>query len=410
MAPFDPRSLYEWLTDRVSPRTRRNLRSELDSSFLAKLGVVILIVVLVFAVFAPLVAPWNPTSQTLDDKQQPPLGFSRAETQVSQEMVDGEVKIINETKYVNATVAHPLGTDALGQDMLSRVIYGARTSLLVGVLGTVLAMAIGVPIGLISGYYKGRVDDALMRVADVSLAFPSLVLAIALVGLFGQATVNVPDPFVASGLSEFVRSLVALPGGLTYPPGMPETFALPGTVVLVVGIVNWVWFARVARGEALGVSEEEYVTASEALGGSNRYIIRRHILPNSVTPILVLATIQIAAIILLESSLSFLGFSGANLSWGFDISAGREYQTTAWWIAAMPGLAIVITVIGVNLVGDWLRDAPVVPRLLGGEPLVGLRHLCRSRVPDDGVVDRGDARARNCDHGHRREPRRRLAP
>jgi len=357
MAPFDPRSLYEWLTDRVSPRTRRNLRSELDSSLLAKLGVGILIVVLVSAVFAPLIAPWNPTAQTLDDKQQPPLGFSRAETQVSQEMVDGEVQIVEETEYIDATVAHPLGTDALGQDMLSRVIYGARTSLLVGVLGTVLAMAIGVPIGLISGYYKGRVDDALMRIADVSLAFPSLVLAIALVGLFGQATVNVPDPFVTSGLSEFLRGLVSLPGGLSYPPGMPETFALPGTVILVVGIVNWVWFARVARGEALGVSEEEYVTASKALGGSNRYVIRRHILPNSVTPILVLATIQIAAIILLESSLSFLGFSGANLSWGFDISAGREYQTTAWWIAAMPGLAIVITVIGVNLVGDWLRDA-----------------------------------------------------
>ena len=356
-SPYDPRRLTDRLAGSVSPRTLRNLRNEFARSGLAKLGVALLVLVVLLAVFAPFVAPWNPTKQDLDDKQQPPLGFSRATTQVTQETVNGSVRIVNETVMVNATVAHPLGTDGLGRDMASRVVYGARTSLLVGLLGTMLAMLIGVPAGLISGYYGGNVDDSLMRIADVSLAFPSLVLAIALVGLWGQAAVPVPDPFVVSGISETVRSVISLPGGLTYPTGMPETFTLPGTVIVVVGIVNWVWFARVARGEALSVREEEYVKAARSLGGEDGFIIRKHVLPNSLTPILVLGTIQVAAIILLESALSFLGFSGTTLSWGFDVAQGRQYQTTAWWIATVPGLAIVVTVIGINLIGDWLRDA-----------------------------------------------------
>jgi peptide/nickel transport system permease protein len=211
----------------------------------------------------------------------------------------------------------------------------------VGTLGTLLAMLIGVPVGLVAGYYRGRIDDALMRFADVMLAFPSLVLAVALVGLWGQATRRVPDPFVAAGLA----------------PGMPPTVVVPGTVIVVVALVTWVWFARVARGEALSVREEEYVKAARSLGASDRFVIRKHVLPNSVTPILVLGTIQVAAIILLESALSFLGFSGTELSWGFDINQGRDSLATSWWIATIPGIAIVLAVIGINLVGDWLRDA-----------------------------------------------------
>ena len=342
----------------VSPRTLRNLRNEFDRSLLAKIGVALALVVLFVGVFAPLLAPWNPTSQDLDNKQVPPLGFDRTTTEVTQEPTDdGGIEIVNETVTIPAQPAHPLGTDGLGRDMLSRVFYGARTSLLVGVLGTLLAMALGVPVGLVAGYFRGYVDDGLMRIADVSLAFPSLVLAIALVGLFGQAAVKIPDPIVASGLSETVRATFELPWGLAYPPGMPGTFTLPGTVIVVVGLVNWVWFARVARGEALTVREEEYVKAARSMGASDRFVIRRHVLPNSLTPILVLATLQVAAIVLLESALSFLGFSGTTLSWGFDIAQGRQYQATAWWIAAVPGLAIVTTVIAINLVGDWLRDA-----------------------------------------------------
>jgi len=320
----------------------RNLKDEFDRSLLAKLGVALVTLAVLTAVFAPLVAPWNPTRQGLEDKQQPPLGFSRTETQVTQETVDGQVRIINETVRVNATVDHPLGTDGLGRDMLSRIIYGARTSLVVGILGTLLATLVGVPVGLVAGYYRGRIDDSLMRVADVSLAFPSLVLAIALIGLWGRASYPVPDPFVWVGLVE----------------GMPPTFVMPGTVVIVVGLVNWVWFARIARGEALSLRSQEYVKAARALGASDPRIIWSHVLPNAMTPIIVLATIQIAAIILLESALSFLGFSGTTLSWGFDIAQGRDYISSGqWWIAAMPGLAIMLSVIGINLVGDWLRDA-----------------------------------------------------
>jgi len=335
----------------ISPRTLRNLRKELRSSALAKIGIVLVLAMILIAAFAPFIALHNPTNQNLDENNLPPMGFSRTTEETTSEMVNGSLELTNETVYVNATASHPMGTNSLGQDVYSRAVYGARTSMMVGVLGTLLAAVLGVSVGLVAGFYRGRVDDALMRFADVSLAFPSLVLAIALIGLWGRAAVDVPDPFVVFGLVDPVRSALGL------PTGMPDSFVLPGTVIVVVGLVNWVWFARIARGEALSIREEEYVKAARALGASDARIIGRHVLPNATTPILVLATIQVAAIILLESSLSFLGFSGTTLSWGFDISQGRAYLSTAWWIATVPGLAIVLAVIGVNLVGDWLRDA-----------------------------------------------------
>jgi len=335
----------------ISPRTIRNLKKELRSSGLAKLGIVLVLLMVFVAVFAPFIAIQNPTSQNLDDNNLPPLGFSKTSQETSSEMVNGSLEVTNETVVTNATAAHPLGTNSLGQDMYSRAVYGARTSMLVGILGTILAAVLGVSVGLVSGYYRGRVDDALMRFADISLAFPSLVLAIALIGLWGRAAVKVPDPFVSLGLVTPVRNALGL------PPNMPEMFVLPGTVIVVVGLVNWVWFARIARGEALSIREEEYVKAAKALGANDQRVITRHVLPNATTPILVLATIQVAAIILLESSLSFLGFSGTTLSWGFDISQGRGYLSSAWWIATVPGMAIVLAVVGINLVGDWLRDA-----------------------------------------------------
>jgi peptide/nickel transport system permease protein len=326
----------------VSPRIIRNLKNEFRNSHLAKLGLVLVIAVVLVAVFAPLVAPHDPTAQQLEQSKLPPIGFSKTTNETTSQMVNGSIQTVVNTTTIESDVAHPLGTDGLGRDMLSRVIYGARTSLLVGILGTMFAVLLGVPVGLIAGYFGGSVDDSLMRIADVSLAFPSLVLAIALIGLWGRATVAIPDPFVAVGLAS----------------GMPDASTLPVTVVIVVGLVNWVWFARVARGEALSLRTEEYVKAARALGASNGRIIRRHVLPNAVTPIIVLGTVQIAAIILLESSLSFLGFSGTTLSWGFDISQGRDYVSSGqWWIATMPGLAIMLSVIGINLLGDWLRDA-----------------------------------------------------
>jgi peptide/nickel transport system permease protein len=326
----------------VSPRVIRNLKKQFRSSLLPKVGLLLVAVAILVAVFAPLIAPHDPTAQNLNLTELPPLGFTKTVNDTSARMVDGELRTVTNVTTVEARLSYPLGTDGLGRDMLSRVIYGARTSLLVGILGTALAVLVGVPVGLVAGYSGGNVDDALMRFADVSLAFPSLVLAVALIGLWGRATVPIPDPFVAAGLVS----------------GMPPTTTLPITVVVVVGLVNWVWFARVARGEALSLRQQEYVKAARALGASDTRIIGRHVLPNAMTPIIVLGTVQIAAIILLESALSFLGFSGTTLSWGFDISQGQDYVSSGqWWIATMPGLAIMLSVIGINLVGDWLRDA-----------------------------------------------------
>jgi peptide/nickel transport system permease protein len=335
----------------ISPRTLRNLKKELRSSGLAKLGIVLVMLMLFVAIFAPFIALHNPTNQNLDENNLPPLGFSKTSQETTSEMVNGSLQVTNETVVTNATAEHPLGTNSLGQDIYSRAVYGARTSMMVGILGTLLAAILGVTVGLVSGYYRGRIDDALMRFADVSLAFPSLVLAIALIGLWGRAAVEVPDPFISLGLITPFRNALGL------PPDMPETFVLPGTVIVVVGVVNWVWFARIARGEALSIREEEYVKAAKALGADDFRVVARHVLPNATTPILVLATIQVAAIILLESALSFLGFSGTTLSWGFDISQGRAYLSSAWWTATVPGIAIVLAVVGINLVGDWLRDA-----------------------------------------------------
>lgn len=326
----------------ISPRTRRNLWYELKRSGLAKLGIILFVGIVGVAVFAPFLAPHDPTNQHLGLKLLPPIGFSKKTTSTTSHLVNGSIQTVTNTTYVNATWNYPLGTDSLGRGMLSRVIYGARTSILVGLLGTAVAAIIGVPVGLAAGYYGGNVDDTLMRAADISLAFPSLVLAVSLVGLFGRAAVEIPDPWVVLGLA---------------PQTMPATFTLPGTVILVVGLVNWVWLARIARGEALSITEAEYVKAARSIGASDFRILSRHVLPNALTPILVLATIEVAAIILLSASLAYLGFSGTTLSWGFDISQGQQYIATAWWIATLPGIAIVFTVVGVNLIGDWLRDA-----------------------------------------------------
>ncbi|MFB6071775.1 MAG: ABC transporter permease [Halobacterium sp.] len=325
----------------ISPRTKRNLKKEFSNSFLAKVGVGLFGVIAFVAVFAPLLAPHNPTTQHLQQKLLPPIGMSAQRVTSTSKLVNGSVQVVTETTYVQATWKYPLGTNSLGQGVLSRVIYGARTSLTVGLLGVVVAAVIGVPVGLVAGFYGGKVDDVLMRGADVMLAFPSLVLAISLVGLFGTAAVKVPDPIVVLGLA----------------PNMPPTFTIPGTVVLVVGLVNWVWLARIARGEALTISEEEYVKAARSIGASDTRVLTKHVLPNAVTPILVLATTQVAAIILLESSLSFLGFSGTTLSWGFNIQNGQNYLAGAWWIATFSGVGIVLSVMSVNFIGDWLRDA-----------------------------------------------------
>ena len=320
----------------ISDRVVSSLKKEFDQSLMAKLGVAILVVILLMAIFAPILATHNPLEQGYTDDHgasYPPIGLSY-DTTVAQE---GE----RVTHTVEGTSEHMLGTNNLGQDIYSRFLYGARTSLLVGITGTALAALIGVPIGLTAGYYGGRIDDALMRGADIMLAFPALVLALALMGSFGRGTVGIPDPIVIAGFAE----------------GMPERMTFPGMVSVVVALVTWVWFARVARGEAMSVRNEAYVKAARSIGASHRTILLRHVLPNSMTPIIVLATIQVAAIILLESALSYLGFSGTTLSWGFEIQNGQDRLRTQWWVATIPGIGIVLAVISINLLGDWLRDA-----------------------------------------------------
>ncbi len=320
----------------IPERLKASLKREFHQSLLAKVGLGLLILILFLALFAPILATHDPTTSRYWDDQgnsYPPLGITY-DTEIAQE---GE-----RVEYtVEPTTEHLLGTNNVGEDIYSKFLYGARTSLLVGFFGTGLAVLMGVPFGLIAGYYGGRVDDSMMRVADIMLAFPSLVLAVALIGVLGAATIPIPDPIVMAGFAE----------------DMPEYMILPGSVTIVVALVTWVWFARVARGEAMAIRSEEYVKAARSMGASNRRILVTHVLPNSLTPVIVLATIQVAAIILLESSLSYLGFSGTTLSWGYEIQQGQAYLSTQWWIATIPGIGIVLAVIGINLLGDWLRDS-----------------------------------------------------
>ncbi|SIS02903.1 ABC transporter permease [Natronorubrum thiooxidans] len=320
----------------ISERVKSNLKQTFAESLLPKLGLVLLVSIVFMALFAPVLATHDPTRTGHYDEQgapYPPLGHEYTAEIVQ----DGEIVEVP----VEPTSEHILGTNNVGQDVYSRFLYGARISLLVGFLGTGIALLIGVPIGLIAGYYGGRVDDGLMRIADTMLAFPALVLALALLGVFGQSSIHVPDPLVIAGLAD----------------GMPESVPVPGTVIIVVALVTWVWFARVARGEALAIRNEEYVKAAKSFGTKDRTILRKHVLPNSLTPIIVLATIQVAAIILLEASLAYLGFSGTTLSWGYEIERGQGILRSRSWVSMVPGIGIVLTVISVNLLGDWLRDA-----------------------------------------------------
>lgn len=295
----------------ISNRLKQNFRNEFAQSPAAKLGSVLVALTILAAVFAPVIAPFDPTGQDL-------LGGQ-----------------------VSPSLTHPLGTDNLGRDVFSRVLYGARVSVLVGVLAVTISLCIGVTLGIVSGYFGGRVDDVIMRGTDTMMTIPGLIIAIAIFGLLGPQQVRVPDPFVLAGLT----------------PEMPEEFVLPGTVIVALGVTGWTRFARIARGEALTLREEEYVLSARAMGAGSVHTMKEHILPNSLTPIMVLATIRVANAILSESSLAFLGFSGATISWGLDIAFGREYLASAWWVPVFPGVAIVVTIIGINLLGDLARDA-----------------------------------------------------
>ena len=217
------------------------------------------------------------------------------------------------------TWAHPLGTDPLGRDVLARVVVGGQVSLTVGLLSVAGAAAVGTLAGLVAGYYRGIWDGVLMRWADVQLALPFILIAITFAAILGTD----------------MWKLIAF-----------------------MAIAQWVQYARVVRGATIALREREFVVAAHAVGVRDPAILRRHILPNVLAPVLVLMTLNVANNILLESSLTFLGLGIDPLipSWGGMLADGRTYLQTAWWVSVFPGLAIMFTVLGLNLLGDWLRD------------------------------------------------------
>jgi peptide/nickel transport system permease protein len=258
------------------------------------LGGAVLLVLVLTSLFAPLLAPADPIKTGFATRVRPPsiLGYDSG---------------------------FLLGSDNLGRDVLSRILYGGRISLWVAARGVIGAGLIGVALGLVSGYVGGWLDDVVQRIVDVQLSFPVIMLAIAFVAVVGTS----------------------------------ET-ALVGVLI----VSGWVIFARTVRASVLTVKHNDYVLAAHALGAGGRRIVLRHLLPNVTAPIIVVATVQLASMLLLESGLSFLGLGiqAPTPSWGKMLAEGRDYLSNAWWIATMPGIAISLAVLGANLLGDGLRD------------------------------------------------------
>jgi len=248
------------------------------------------------AIFSPLVAPYSPYEQVPWEARKKPLSALE---------MSGRFAL--------------LGTDHLGRDLFSRIVYAARITLIVAFASVAISGFIGVLAGVVAGYVSGWIDAIIMRVVDIMLAFPFVLLALSIVAATGPSL---------------------------------------EIVVIVMALRIWVVYARVIRGTTLSVKEKDFVQAAIAQGASELRIILRHVLPNVLTPAIVIATLYVGRMILIESALSFLGMGvpPPTPTWGGILGDGRDYIDTAWWIAFFPGLAIMITVLGVNLIGDWLRD------------------------------------------------------
>ena len=257
---------------------------------LSKAGFIIIVLVFVLAMLAPIIAPYDPN--------------------------DINVKAI----LLSPSWQHWMGTDGLGRDVLSRMLYGGRISLLVGLVAVGIATAIGIVLGAIAGYYRGWVDTFIMRLVDVMLSIPSFFLILAVIAFLTPSIIN---------------------------------------VMIVIGLTSWMGVTRLVRAEFLSLSGREFVLASRTLGAKDARLIFTHLLPNSLTPIIVSSVLGVAGAVLMESGLSFLGLGvqAPQASWGNILTDGKDYIQFAWWLSLFPGLAILITVLGYNLLGEGLRDA-----------------------------------------------------
>ena len=256
---------------------------------------VTLLAIVASAIFAPAIAPHDPLAVNISHRLAPPVWME------------------------GGTSRHVLGTDQVGRDLLARVIYGGRISLVIGVAAVLISTTIGVLLGLVGGYFGGYPDWTIMTAVNVLLTFPFVLLALAVIAVLGASL---------------------------------------GNMIVVLGVAGWPIYARVVRAETMAIREREFILAGRALGMSHARIIFRQILPNLVSPIVVIATLQVAQVIVLESFLSFLGLGvqPPTPAWGNMLGEGRVYMLNSWWIAAFPGLAIFLTTLAINLMGNALRD------------------------------------------------------
>jgi peptide/nickel transport system permease protein len=319
--------------------SRRNARRRawrmLRRGRLGMVGLILLAIITLAAIFAPFVAPHDPLVGNLEDSRIcpafttcPTLGGGIGASGSAQPSTIGGFTLpgaASGAAPVKGTLEYPLGTDANGRDVFSRIVYAARISLTVGIAAVFLGGFLGVIAGLVCGFYGGATDAVVMRVADIQLAFPFILLAIAIVAVLGGSLVN---------------------------------------VILVLGIGSWVPYARLVRGQVLSAKQQEYIIAARTIGARDMPVLFRHMLPNVITPAIIIATFGIAAAIIGEATLSFLGVGirPPTPTWGNMLADGRAYVSSAWWLATFPGLAILITVLSINMIGDWVRDV-LDPRL-----------------------------------------------
>ena len=296
------------LENRVNPVTavwNNQLVQAFFNDPITVLSGLFLLLVVLSVMLAPIVAPHDPNDRQVGLRHVAPFSAGTA----NDRSVSPPVK--EDRFYI-------LGTDHLGRDMLSRLFYGGRISIAVGVLGVLVSGFIGVFLGLVAGYYRGLVDDIIMRAVDVFMSIPLLFLALMVLYILGSSFTN---------------------------------------IIIVFAVARWMLYCRVTRGVVLALREQAFVEAAKAIGCKDERIIARHILPNLITPILTLAALDVPRNILTESSLSFLGFGiqPPESSWGLMLASGRQYITSAWWVVVMPGMAIFLTALSFNLLGVWLR-------------------------------------------------------